>query len=330
VGSAHPTITYPELVYQLSYMSLSAVILAGGQSQRMGRDKALLTINDTTLLYRICTVAQACTDRVYVLSPPRDYLLPSGCEWLLEDPPHQGPLCAFAQSLELVESEWILLLACDLPYIDILVLQRWIAELEQVPSNSIGYLAPHSKGWECLCGFYRSTCRQSLDQFIAAGGDSFQAWLKGQTIAPILNPEPSMFTNWNTPTDLPVDPLTVIFVYGTLLAGESNHGLLASAEFLGADSLANAQLYNLGEYPMMLPGAGIVTGEVYRVTLDTLAELDILEEHPKIYFRDQIILESGRSSQVYWGRSQYTINCPGIACGDWRLRDRISSRFHEE
>ncbi len=321
-------------IYNLSHMSLSAVILAGGQSRRMGQDKALVTIDDTTLLYRICTVAQACTDRVYVLSPPRDYLLPSGCQWLPEDPPHQGPLRAFAQSLELIESDWVLLLACDLPYIDPLALQHWIVELEQVPSHSIAYLAHHPKGWECLCGFYRSTCRQSLASFIAAGGNSFQAWLHNQAVAAIPDPEPSMFVNWNSPADLPADLLTnlqtVIFVYGTLLAGESNHGLLASAEFLGADSLAHAQLYNLGEYPMMLPGKGTVTGEVYRVTADTLAELDILEEHPQIYFRGQIILASGRSSQVYWGRSQYTINCLGIACGDWRLRDRISSRFHEE
>jgi molybdenum cofactor guanylyltransferase len=319
---------------------LAAVILAGGQSRRMGRDKALMpvdplaseSINEAdsiTLLQQTYTVAQSCTDRVFVLSST-PYDLPLGCQWIAEDLPHQGPLKAFAGCLGQIESEWILLLACDLPYLDTQVLQRWIRDLEQVPVSSIAYLAPQSKGWECLCGFYRQQCQQSLQKFIIAGGESFQTWLRDQEVQAIPAVEPSMFINWNSPADLS----TVIFVYGTLLAGESNHGLLANAEFLGADRLPHAQLYNLGDYPMMLPGDGTVTGEVYRVTVNTLAELDILEEHPEIYFRGQIILESGRSSQVYWGRSQHTVNCPGITGGDWRLRDRrgaqISSKFHEE
>jgi molybdenum cofactor guanylyltransferase len=314
---------------------LAAVILAGGQSRRMGRDKALLPVNPLasesvaksagaaitkdgiTLLQKTCAVAKSCTDQVLVLSST-PYDLPVDCQWISEDPPHQGPLKAFAGCLGKIESEWILLLACDLPYLDAQVLQRWIGELEQVPTSSIAYLTPHPKGWECLCGFYRQRCGQSLQDFILAGGNSFQSWLRDQEVQSIQTTDSSMLINWNSPADLS----TIIFVYGTLLVGESNHSSLAAAEFLGIDRLQNADLYDLGEYPMMLPGEGTVTGEVYRVTADTLTELDILEEHPEIYFRGQIILESGRSSQVYWGRSQHTVNCPGIACGDWRLRDR--------
>jgi molybdenum cofactor guanylyltransferase len=309
---------------------VSTVILAGGQSRRMGQDKAMLPVdplaldliieganNTTTLFQQTCAVAKSCTQQVFILSSI-PYDLPSGCQWISEDPPHQGPLKAFSGCFGQVRSEWILLLACDLPYLDAQVLQRWMGELAQVPTSSIAYLAPHLKGWECLCGFYRQQCHQSLQDFIMSGGNSFQAWLQDQQVQAIADPEPQMLINWNSPADLS----TIIFVYGTLLAGESNHGFLANAEFLGADRLQNAQLYNLGEYPMMLPGEGAVTGEVYRVTADTLTELDILEEHPEIYFRGQIILESGRSGQVYWGRSQHTVNCPGIACGDWRLRNR--------
>jgi molybdenum cofactor guanylyltransferase len=309
---------------------ISTIILAGGQSRRMGQDKAMLPLdplasdlmieganNTITLLQQTCIIAKSCTKRVFVLSSTL-YDLPLGCQWIAEDPPHQGPLKAFAGCFGQIESEWILLLACDLPYLDAQVLQRWMGELAQVPASSIAYLAPHPKGWECLCGFYRQQCHQSLQDFIMAGGNSFQAWLRDQEVQAIPHPEPHMLINWNSPADLSA----IIFVYGTLLAGESNHGLLANAEFLGADQLQNAQLYDLGEYPMMLPGEGTVTGELYRVTSDTLSELDILEEHPEVYFRGQIILESGRSSQVYWGRSQHTVNCPGITGGDWRLRDR--------
>jgi molybdenum cofactor guanylyltransferase len=190
---------------------LVVVILAGGQSRRMGRDKALLPANPlalesvktdvTTLLQQTCAVAKSCTDQVFVLSAT-PYDLPMGCQWIPEDPPYQGPLKAFASCLGQIESEWILLLACDLPYLDIQVLQRWMGELEQVPASSIAYLAPHTKGWECLCGFYRQRCQQSLQDFVMAGGDSFQAWLRDQEVQAASAAEPSMFINWNSPADL--------------------------------------------------------------------------------------------------------------------------------
>jgi molybdenum cofactor guanylyltransferase len=200
--------------------SISAVILAGGQSRRMGRDKALLPITSSpaidslasgsiteagsdsiTLLQQTCTVAKSCADEVFVLSST-PYDLPLGCQWISEDPPHQGPLKAFAGCLGQVKSEWVLLLACDLPYLDAQALQRWMGELEQVPASSIAYLVPHTKGWECLCGFYRQQCHQSLQDFIMIGGDSFQAWLRDQEVQAILAVEPSMLINWNCPADL--------------------------------------------------------------------------------------------------------------------------------
>jgi gamma-glutamylcyclotransferase (GGCT)/AIG2-like uncharacterized protein YtfP len=121
-----------------------------------------------------------------------------------------------------------------------------------------------------------------------------------------------------------------IFVYGTLLRGESNHHLLQNAKFLGGDRLANAQLFDLGEYPMILPGAGIVQGEIYLVSEEILMKLDVLEEHPIIYCRTSVTLQSGTVAQVYWGRPQYAQGFPGITGGDWRQRNVNSSQIHED
>jgi molybdenum cofactor guanylyltransferase len=186
-------------------LNVSAVILAGGQSQRMGRDKALLPIYDTTLLQHTVDIATACTDQVYIVSSPR-VGWPIETQWIAEDPPQQGPLLAFQQSLAVVNSEWVLLMACDLPYVQVAVLNRWIAELPLVPPSSIAYLAPHQtargNGWQCLCGFYRSSSRDNLDRFVAAGGKSFQAWLQQELVTPITNFDPHTFTNWNYPADV--------------------------------------------------------------------------------------------------------------------------------
>jgi molybdenum cofactor guanylyltransferase len=187
--------------------SVAAIILAGGQSKRMGQDKALLLIDGTTLLHRIYDVAKSCIDQVYIVSPPR-LGWPLETQWIVENPPQQGPLLAFQQSLVMMHSEWVLLLACDLPYVQGDDLQRWMGELEAVPKSSIAYLAPHQTargdGWQCLCGFYRSSSRDNLDRFVAAGGRSFQAWLQQEFVTPMTDFEPHMFTNWNYPEDVVV------------------------------------------------------------------------------------------------------------------------------
>jgi gamma-glutamylcyclotransferase (GGCT)/AIG2-like uncharacterized protein YtfP len=117
-----------------------------------------------------------------------------------------------------------------------------------------------------------------------------------------------------------------IFVYGTLLQGESNHGLLADAEFLGIDLLTNAQLFYLGDYPMIVAGDGLVLGEVYRISLEILQKLDILEEHPDYYQRGLVTLQSGRSAFVYWGQTALVAGCSVITSGSWR--DQLD--FHQD
>lgn len=44
---------------------------------------------------------------------------------------------------------------------------------------------------------------------------------------------------------------TCLFVYGSLLKGESHHHLLAKSLFLGRDALTGMQLFDLGAYPMI-------------------------------------------------------------------------------
>ncbi len=183
-----------------------ALILAGGQSRRMGRDKALLEVDGLPLIQRIHQVASACVDRVYIVGPVRPEL-PIAWQYLTESQPHQGPLLAFQQSLCQASADWILLLACDLPYLEIPTIQHWQQNLAQLPDSSIAYLAlGKNKGtantYETLCGFYRDRCLPSLNKFIAKGGHSFQGWLATAEVTTIPNPDPRMFTNWNSASDL--------------------------------------------------------------------------------------------------------------------------------
>jgi len=189
---------------------LSAIVLAGGQSSRMGRDKALIPLQGVPLLRRVCEVALNITGEVYVVTPwPDRYqdILPHACRLIQEVPlpgetePH-GPLVGFAQGLAHIETDWVLLLACDLPQLQIEVLQDWATGLEKTAEDAIALLARQPKGWEPLCGFYRRQCLPLLTQFINEGGRSFQHWLAQHPVQELLINDTQLLFNCNTPSDL--------------------------------------------------------------------------------------------------------------------------------
>ena len=73
----------------------------------------------------------------------------------------------------------------------------------------------------------------------------------------------------------------LVFVYGTLKRGGSNHGFLRGQDFVGPARLAAGfALYSLGGFPGLVaePGStGRVTGELWAVDSAALARLDVLE-----------------------------------------------------
>ncbi|MBF2026924.1 MAG: molybdenum cofactor guanylyltransferase [Oscillatoriales cyanobacterium C42_A2020_001] len=197
--------------------SLSAIVLAGGQSSRMGQDKAHILIQGIPLLRRTCEVALQCSSQVFVVtSRVEGYrsLLPDRCQLIQErfvsneSSPH-GPLVGFSQGLLLVQTVWVLLLACDLPYLQADILQRWMAQIDDKEEVS-AWLPQTEHGWEPLCGFYQTACLQSLLLFIQQGGRSFQSWLAGEVVRAIAfssdpvqqQQERRMLFNCNTPEDL--------------------------------------------------------------------------------------------------------------------------------
>jgi molybdenum cofactor guanylyltransferase len=200
----------------LNDRSLSVLILAGGRSTRMGRDKATIEIGGVPLIRRIYDVVAGCQDlegdklatsqRIYVVTPWIDRyqsILPAACDFIPEQPPDRGPIIAFARGLEKISSTWVLLIACDLPNLSTPVVQAWIDRLPAISAQSMAYLPrnPH-KGWEPLCGFYRQICRHSLREYINAGGQSFQGWLEMNVVTELAIADRVWLANCNTPADL--------------------------------------------------------------------------------------------------------------------------------
>ena len=82
----------------------------------------------------------------------------------------------------------------------------------------------------------------------------------------------------------------LVFVYGTLKKGFSNHRLLASSELLGAaQTVKMYAMYSTG-VPIVVKDESIspIFGELYRVDEVTLVYLDSLEGHPDWYRREEV------------------------------------------
>ena len=187
---------------------ITAIILAGGESTRMGKDKALLTIGNSTLLSQICLVASECASQVYVVTPwieKYHNVLPSDCQLIREklvlDTRSNTPSIGFAQGLQLVKTEWVLLLACDLPHLSSSQVKQWLPALATVLPTEIALLPRNPKGWEALCGFYRRSCLSSLETYIKDGGKSFQSWLAQHPVRELPLSDRTCLFNCNTPKD---------------------------------------------------------------------------------------------------------------------------------
>lgn len=115
-----------------------------------------------------------------------------------------------------------------------------------------------------------------------------------------------------------------VFVYGSLMKGEFNHGILKNetTTFLGEDATKEEYtFYDLGGFPgLVRGGTQSVVGEIYEISSFTRRNLDVLESHPQFYRRTKIELKSGEKVEAYILNEGYAINCPVIESGSWRKK----------
>jgi len=93
----------------------TAIILAGGDSQRMGRDKANMLLGDQTLLQRVIATMQQIFPHVIVsVRQPRPEI---NLLQICDEQPDSGPLAGLVASLGHVTTPWAFAVACDMPFV---------------------------------------------------------------------------------------------------------------------------------------------------------------------------------------------------------------------
>jgi molybdopterin-guanine dinucleotide biosynthesis protein A len=135
-------------------------VLTGGRSSRMGRDKALLPVDGSSLLERTAQLVRAAAGSVTLVGTHSDepgryaHLgIPLVAD-LVED---CGPIGGVLTALSVTQADWNLVVACDMPGLTADFLRRLLAA---APEFGSACLVPESaSGLHPLCAVYhRSTC----------------------------------------------------------------------------------------------------------------------------------------------------------------------------
>ena len=180
-------------------MDLTAgFVLAGGRSSRMGRDKALLRVDQSTLVERTAEVVRAAAGSATLIGMPERYAhlrLPVVAD-LVED---RGPIGGLLTALTVTQADWNLVTACDMPGLTADFLRRLLAAARDSGSAC---LAPESaSGLHPLCAVYHRRTRAAVETAVVHNSLKMHDLLKvlGAVSWPVA--DSSLIRNVNTPAE---------------------------------------------------------------------------------------------------------------------------------
>ena len=179
--------------------TVGALLLAGGNSRRMGQDKALLPYEDGTFLSHMAAVLQDFEEKLLSVGS-REYLLP-GWTAIPDELPNRGPMGGLYSALRRCRSDALLVVPCDLPYFP-----RRLAEY-LVSFSDTGWKAWVMKSrdgrLQPLCGVYTRQCLPLLEQMMAEGNGCMADLLEraeAHALEAAYTDFPDyVFRNFNTP-----------------------------------------------------------------------------------------------------------------------------------
>jgi phospholipid/cholesterol/gamma-HCH transport system ATP-binding protein len=187
---------------------LTAFVLAGGKSSRMGGDKAFVSLDGQTLLARVLALAHSVATDVRIVGDPAKF---SSFAPVVEDVfPDCGPLGGIHAALRASPADLNLILAVDTPFVSLALLQYLITRAKSSPAAMVTVVRA-SGGWQPLCAVYRREFADAAEKALEAGRYKVDALFTAAQTQVIEEDELkaagfslSMFRNLNTPEEVAV------------------------------------------------------------------------------------------------------------------------------
>lgn len=180
---------------------LAAVVLAGGASRRMGRDKATLRhpSAEVTLVEHVVDVVSTRCDPVFVIAAPGQSLPALRAEVLRDEVRGIGPLLATGRGLRAAAEagrERAFVSAVDMPDLSVDVIDQL------APYDGVDIVLPWDGRDHYLAGIYRTALAGHIDRLIAVGERSMRALAATVLTQRVVLPPTAALTNFNSAADL--------------------------------------------------------------------------------------------------------------------------------
>ncbi len=183
------------------------VVLAGGGSRRMGRDKATLLLGGEPLLRRAVGRLRLALAEVIVVGAPALASLVPDTQITPDAWPGRGPLGALATALAATDAPWVALVACDMPFIQPALI-REIAKRALASHDADVVALRGVRGIEPLHAAYSRACLPLALERLAGDDASLRGLLAVARVAEVSPDEARLFDpaghsafNANTPQE---------------------------------------------------------------------------------------------------------------------------------
>jgi molybdenum cofactor guanylyltransferase len=185
-------------------MQATGIILAGGKSRRMGRDKAFLPFGRGLLIERVIEVIQQVTaDVILITNSPEQYQR-FGLPMFADVIPDAGSLGGIYTGLVSAKTPYGLCLACDMPFVK----PDFLRFLCDTAAETDVVIPRNAEDFQPLCAVYSQACQAPIHQKIAAGRLKITGFFEQVRVRVIdgallahYDPHDVMFFNANTPEE---------------------------------------------------------------------------------------------------------------------------------
>jgi molybdopterin-guanine dinucleotide biosynthesis protein A len=180
-------------------------IQAGGQSRRMGSDKALVTLGGKPMIEALLARLAGLADEILITTNRPDNYSYLGLRLASDPVPGAGALHGLRTALAASLGETVLVLACDLPFISRPLLEHLLAR-----AHEADVIVPYRNGeFEPLHAVYARSVLPAVEAALATGRARMISFFSDVHVLPIaedelrrFDPEGLSFFNVNTPQDL--------------------------------------------------------------------------------------------------------------------------------
>ncbi len=185
--------------------AISVGILAGGQSLRMGRDKAFLPIAGRPVILRVLErVSSLSDDVILITNTPDKYRVCPDCRVVEDIHPYKGPLGGIQSALTVARNPHCLIVACDMPFLNAALLRHMVGLV-----RSYDVVVPRvADRLETMHALYSQACLAPIERHLLGGELAIRSFFDDVHVRIVecdevarFDPLFQSFLNMNTPAD---------------------------------------------------------------------------------------------------------------------------------